>query len=173
MNEASSNKRQVYLMRHAKTEYQSATGADFDRKLLNSGRNDAQLIGQKLSHLDLEFDVILSSTAARARETVLAVNSALKLSEENIIFVDKLYMAPLAVYEEIISALSPHFDNVLIVGHNNGITDFANHKVEGFRIDALPTAAVLGFQMALNDWNSNTFDVSGSLLHYFNPINLR
>lgn len=173
MAEHSETIRNIYMMRHARTEAYCTSGDDFDRKLLPSGILDAQRIGQKLAHLDFDFDAIIASSARRTKGTVAAVNEILQLADDKITFTDKLYMAPLDAYEQIVSALPEHHTNVLIIGHNNGISDFVRHKVSHVQMDIMPTASVVGFQLKLKNWSDNRFELSGTFLHYFNPGDLK
>ena len=46
-----------------------ASGRDFDRRLNERGRADAPRMGEEMRKLGLDFDLILSSPAARAAET--------------------------------------------------------------------------------------------------------
>ena len=57
------------LFRHAKTERDSTSGRDFDRRLIERGQNDSKRMGEEMRALGLEFDLVLSSPAARAAET--------------------------------------------------------------------------------------------------------
>ena len=54
------------LFRHAKTERDSTTGRDFDRRLMERGQRDSERMGQEIGELGLEYDLVLSSPAARA-----------------------------------------------------------------------------------------------------------
>jgi len=57
------------LFRHAKTERESSTGRDFDRRLAARGHRDAPRMGKEIRKLGLDYDLVLSSPAARAAET--------------------------------------------------------------------------------------------------------
>ena len=57
------------LFRHAKTERDSESGSDFDRRLAERGQHDSRRMGEEIERLGLDFDLVLSSPAARAAET--------------------------------------------------------------------------------------------------------
>ena len=57
----------LYVLRHGKSDWQAAYGADHDRPLKKRGREAAQLVGRLLSSADEAPDHILSSSALRAR----------------------------------------------------------------------------------------------------------
>ena len=52
------------LFRHAKTERDSDSGRDFDRRLIERGQDDSRRVGKEISDLGLAFDLVLSSPAA-------------------------------------------------------------------------------------------------------------
>ena len=57
------------LFRHAKTERDSTSGRDFDRRLNDRGERDAPKVGQEIRKLGLNYDLVLSSPAASAAST--------------------------------------------------------------------------------------------------------
>src|ERR1700693_4547489 len=61
--------RHLMLLRHAKTEKDSATGNDRDRRLNAGGREDAPALGRYIATHKLAPQLVLVSPAARARET--------------------------------------------------------------------------------------------------------
>ncbi len=60
--------RTLVIIRHAKAE-RSNPGGDFARELAPRGAADAQVLGRWLAEQDLLPDLVLSSSAARARQT--------------------------------------------------------------------------------------------------------
>ena len=61
----------LLLLRHAKSSWKEAELADHERPLNKRGRADAPRMGRLLMEQDLVPDLILSSTAKRARQTIL------------------------------------------------------------------------------------------------------
>src|SRR5260221_13822701 len=59
----------LLLLRHAKSSWDNPGGRDFDRPLAPRGRRTAPLIGGHLRDRQLLPDLVLCSTARRARET--------------------------------------------------------------------------------------------------------
>ncbi len=59
----------LILFRHAKTEARPAGREDIDRVLVERGRSEAALMGRVLAQAGFEPDLVLVSSAARARET--------------------------------------------------------------------------------------------------------
>lgn len=59
----------LYILRHAKAEALASEGGDHERVLARRGEKDAALVGRALSALDESPELVLCSSAARARQT--------------------------------------------------------------------------------------------------------
>jgi phosphohistidine phosphatase len=62
--------RHLYLLRHAKSDWDAEHGDDHDRPLSRRGKGAAALVGRWIAELGEPPDAALSSTALRARDTV-------------------------------------------------------------------------------------------------------
>lgn len=60
---------ELLVIRHAKAEDQSVSGADFDRALVEKGFDQSKRLGRFLKNVDRRPDVVLTSPLVRARET--------------------------------------------------------------------------------------------------------
>ena len=58
---------------------------------------------------------------------------------------------------QVISEQDTGFNNLLIVGHNPGLTDFANYLMPDLS-DNIPTCGVVSFEIDSEDWNLDTDD---------------
>jgi len=63
----------VLILRHAKSSWKHPKLADHDRPLNRRGKRDAPLMGRLLNKEDLVPEIIISSTATRARSKAEAV----------------------------------------------------------------------------------------------------
>lgn len=59
----------LLLMRHAKSDWDASYGTDHDRPLGDRGVRSARLIGRVLTEAGAQPDLVISSTALRARST--------------------------------------------------------------------------------------------------------
>src|SRR6266550_5763363 len=66
----------LFLLRHAKAVSSSAGLRDFDRSLSDQGREQAERLGKYLQQQNIGPDLVLCSTALRARETTELVLTA-------------------------------------------------------------------------------------------------
>ena len=89
------------ILRHAKSSWNNLHEQDHQRPLNERGKLAAPRMGQLILDEQLTPDTIVSSTAQRARETVQAVASSCQFPGE-IVYDDNLYLAPPAVYLDIL-----------------------------------------------------------------------
>jgi phosphohistidine phosphatase len=115
--------KQLVVMRHAKTEEQSAEKRDHERELLPRGEEDAREIGRILRENGFVADLILCSDASRTVATTKLVKQENR-SEAEVFQLRELYHARSADY---LSALRTHCGSasrVLVVGHNPTAEEF-------------------------------------------------
>ena len=110
----------LYLLRHAKSSWDDAGLADFDRPLNERGRSTAPFIGQVMKRDGLVPDLILSSPANRARETAQLVRKAADLTAE-VELDEKIYEASPQTLRQIVASIGEGIQSVMIVGHNPGM----------------------------------------------------
>jgi phosphohistidine phosphatase len=113
----------LLLLRHAKSSWDNPGGRDFDRPLAPRGRRTAPLIGGHLRDRQLLPDLVLCSTARRARETYDLVVPA--VGGTAIQFEQALYLAAPATLLRLVHAAPPGVERLLVIGHNPGLQQFA------------------------------------------------
>ncbi|MGD1036057.1 MAG: histidine phosphatase family protein [Roseiarcus sp.] len=145
------------LLRHAKAIPSSGRN-DYDRALIERGRRDAAHIGAFVAEAGMIPDLVICSGAARARETAAIVMKAwprpLEARAE-----PSLYDATRAMLQAIVRALPDTAPSVMLVGHNPGLGDLANHLAGGgAKSDAprmagkFPTAGLAVFEFDVERW---------------------
>jgi phosphohistidine phosphatase len=167
----------LILMRHAKSAWDDPHQKDHDRPLNGRGRKAAPLMGEWLAEEGYKPDVVLCSTAQRARETLDLVKENLPAGV-TIEQVRALYMAaPREMLAEI-GKVPNTAATVMLVGHNPGMGNLASllagsgdTKALGNLHSKFPTAAiaVLGFNVAR--W-TDLAPESGTLLAFQRPRDL-
>ncbi|MCR9218741.1 MAG: histidine phosphatase family protein [Alphaproteobacteria bacterium] len=116
----------LFLLRHAKSSWSDAGMADFDRPLASRGVKAAPKIGSYMAEAGFAPDLILCSSAQRARETLALVLPFLK-EEPTIRITRAIYEADgeedlLAVLAELAPDESAR---VMLIGHNPAMQDLA------------------------------------------------
>ena len=112
----------LYLLRHAKSSWNDSSQRDFERPLTDRGREACVLIGEFIEEKEIEFDLVLVSTAVRTRETIELVKERAKLDSE-VRYDDRIYEATVSQLLEVISQVYNDRENVLLVGHNPGMEE--------------------------------------------------
>lgn len=106
----------LILLRHAKSDWDVDYGSDHDRPLNDRGVSAAASVGRLLTAMEQEPDLVVSSSALRARTTAeLAAQSgawkaSIKVTEE-------LYGAGVEQAIELIRQTDATLQRVLFVGH--------------------------------------------------------
>lgn len=104
-------------MRHAKASPNIAGVADFDRPLLEEGREAAALVGSFLTREKFRVDLAICSPAARARETIESVLESAGISLK-VRADQRLYEGGSLLLLEVLSEVEDDLQTVLLVGHN-------------------------------------------------------
>ena len=115
----------LLILRHAKSSWKDPELSDHDRPLNKRGKHDAPLMGQLLKEKKLVPDLIISSTAVRAKDTALAVAERVGYDNE-INFESTLYAASPDTYIKVISNVADNgkdFSTILVIGHNPGLEE--------------------------------------------------
>jgi phosphohistidine phosphatase len=142
----------ILLMRHAKAEPGVPGQKDFDRPLAERGHEDAQRMGRALAKSGDVPDAIVSSPAARAKQTAEGAARAMKFGGA-MVLERALYDAPGDAWLTALKALPASVDSALVVAHSPGI-DEAAALLSGTTPDAfdVPTGAVIAFTAPLERW---------------------
>lgn len=119
--------RELFILRHAKSDWESGATQDSLRTLNKRGRKDALKIGEWMREHYLYPGWVLCSPAERARETLEAVAQELELHAERIQFLDTLYLADLVSLLQVLRDIPVERDSVMLVGHNPGLDDLVSH----------------------------------------------
>ncbi len=142
--------KKLYLMRHAKSDWSGYYVSDFERTLNKRGKRDAPMMGEVLK-TKISPDLIVSSPAVRAKLTAEAVAEKLGYNPRNIRFEEDIYEASALELLRMIQSLPDDAQEVLLIGHNPGLTDLINH-LGNVRLDNLPTASLVGFAFDVTHW---------------------
>lgn len=114
---------ELLLLRHAKSDW--GTGlADHDRPLNDRGRKAAAAMGHYMQGEGLLPDLVICSTAVRARQTLACVTEAGQL-QVAVQYEPALYGASASAILEVVRRDGGAAERLLLVGHNPGFQDVA------------------------------------------------
>jgi len=141
--------KRLLIMRHAKSSWKNADLTDHERPLKKRGKDDAFRMGKLLRSKKIVPDMILCSTAMRARETAKYLAESMKYKNK-IIFSDALYMAePSDILAEI-SQHSKKQKTIMVIGHNPGSE--ALLQILTGKVESLPTASIAYVTAKIDGW---------------------
>ncbi len=133
--------RQLLLLRHAKSAWDTEAASDFDRPLAKRGQKDIPLMGGWMREHHLIPDWVVSSPAERAKQTAVGICHLLDIKEKKIVWDRRIYGADPEELLEVLSELSGKVKTALLVGHNPGLESLAAYLVGDLsrKVAALPT----------------------------------
>ena len=143
--------------------------ADRDRPLNKRGKRDAALMGRLLKKEDLVPDIIISSTATRARSTAAPVAKTSGYKGE-IILNKSLYAARPEAYLKVMRGLSDEDVRVLIIGHNPGLEELVEMLTGEIRL--MPTCSLAHVQLNVDKWRERDYKIKGQLAEIWRPRDL-
>jgi len=160
----------LLLMRHGKSSWKDENLADHERPLKKRGRKDTKRIAKEILKHDLMPELILCSSAERARETVEILAEHLDYQNQ-IKYSHELYMGEPQDFIDALQEMAENEGIVMIVAHNPGLEAYLQ-IVDG-EIESLPTAGLGYLLLALDDWKDITLESMGDLIGFWKPKELR
>jgi phosphohistidine phosphatase len=148
--------RELLLLRHAKSAWDTDAPSDFERPLAKRGRRDAPRMGAWIRDRGLLPDHVVSSSAKRAVETVQLALAEMGVAEAVVAWSDDVYDADASILLDVLADCPRDRRRVLLVGHNPALEDLLEHLAGS--IDAppggklFPTAAVARLSVP-EDWS--------------------
>ncbi len=162
--------KRLTLVRHAKSSWTEVLLSDHDRDLAERGIRDAPRMGKRINARKLRPSLIISSTAVRAMSTARAIAEALNYPLEFLQSEKELYLASPDKILEIVCAQEDNFSDLMVVGHNPGMTDLANQLLPSLDIDNLPTCGVVAIDFETGSW-AKIPEANARLFFYDYPKN--
>lgn len=137
----------LFLLRHAKSSWDDKSVQDFDRTLNSRGRKAAELIATFMNQKKVAPELVLSSPALRARETIEIVFKAARLHSE-LRYDQRIYEASPLRLLEVISEVEADRNGLLLVGHNPGLEGLLGMLSETVEHMATGSLAKIDFKVA-------------------------
>ena len=146
--------KRLILVRHAKTEQldYGSSKTDYQRELKPRGYQDSKLISEKLIKMGIKPDLILSSSAKRAKQTAKLIAQHLDYDEEQIELQRFIYDG--YTTSEFLSFLEKYNDQhetIMVVGHNPEIAMMAINLSDG-DFYHFPTCSTTAITFDVDNW---------------------
>jgi len=141
----------LYLVRHAKSSWESPGLADDQRPLLPKGVDKTKLVAEYIIRKKGKIDLMISSQAVRAYDTAKVMASCLDYPVKQIQKDRRIYDGPYDRLLDLIYGTSKDVDSLMIIGHNPLITQLANLFLHP-GIEDMPTSAVASITFETLKW---------------------
>ena len=147
--------KRLFVLRHAKSSWDEPGLDDHERPLTKRGRKAAEKLAERLGKDGAAPELVLCSTALRARETLAGVGRGLD-PDVPVQLEPGLYLASLQGLVGRVRTLPEEFDAVMLVGHNPGLQELVLHLADGGLAERvrskLPTGALVTIDLDLEHW---------------------
>ncbi|UZJ39364.1 MULTISPECIES: histidine phosphatase family protein [unclassified Prosthecochloris] len=157
----------LYLVRHAKSSWDNANLADFDRPLNKRGQKAAPFMAKLMSENNVQVDRIISSPANRALTTAETFCEVLGYPPEKIEQRIEIYEGGINQMLQIVREIPDSCSSAMLFGHNPTMTSFANF-ISGEHLENIVTCGVVRIDLKTDFWQQTLMD-SGKLVWYEYP----
>ncbi|SFT53735.1 phosphohistidine phosphatase [Lishizhenia tianjinensis] len=117
----------LFLLRHAKTQKPGKNQDDFDRDLMEKGIKQCALLSDYFSSKNYNIPTVHCSTAQRTQHTYARIKNS--LSSHQLHLHNELYLPSRTEMLKFVWEQKGG-DDMMIIGHNNGISDLAMYFLD-------------------------------------------
>lgn len=157
----------LYLVRHAKSSWDNASLADFDRPLNKRGQKAAPFMAKLMRNKNVNPDLIISSPANRALTTAEIFCETLGYPQERIEQHVEIYEGGMNHMLQLVRRIPDRYTTAMLFGHNPTLTSFTNF-ISGQHLENIVTCGVARIDMKSDSWEGTMMD-SGELVWYEYP----
>lgn len=152
------NMRKLFLLRHAKSNWDDPGLEDIDRPLSKRGRLAARAMGRFMEARTIRPGLVLVSASRRTRATWDIIEP--KLEGVSVAIEEDLYEAGKAALLHRLRRLDDHIASVMLIGHNPGFANLAQalvgHHGDSEALDRLgakfSTGALAEIDLEIGHW---------------------
>ncbi|HUI21228.1 MAG TPA: phosphohistidine phosphatase SixA [Methylocella sp.] len=127
----------LYLLRHAKSNWQDPALSDHDRPLSKRGQRAAKIMAAYLKRSKIAPDLVICSTALRAQQTLDPIAKA--IDPPKVILEREIYRGTQETLQEQLRDLPESVKSVLLIGHNPALHDLARELAKDDLNQLLPS----------------------------------
>ena len=142
--------KRLFIIRHAKSSWKDMSLDDFDRPLNKRGLNNVPLMAVRLKNKDVMPDIILSSSAKRAKKTALLLAKGLGF-EKKIKFDEHIYDTLPSELHNKLNGISDKHDTAFLIAHNPELNMLAEDFVD-FE-ENIVTCGIVEIEFDCESWN--------------------
>ena len=151
--------KKLYLLRHAKSSWDDPSLDDHDRPLAPRGQKAVKAMNKHMKKAGVKPDLVLCSTARRARETYQGVYDA--LHDIPVTFDEGVYTFSPKPLTHRLRKMTDAADAVMLIGHNPALESLAlslchpdGSTPPAYRAmtEKYPTAALAVIDLEIGSW---------------------
>lgn len=168
----------LFLLRHAKSNWDDPALEDWQRPLSKRGRAACELLARYMQDHGARPDLVLCSTAVRTRETCARLIESWPDSPR-VSFDADLYLADTGYLLTAIHQVDDSNQSLMLIGHNPGLESLvallAGHGAAASRhpsAEKFPTAALATLSFAAGTWRG-VQPRAGTLVSLVTPRSLK
>lgn len=147
------------VLRHAKSDWSRGL-PDHERVLNDRGRRTAPAVGRALAAMDLVPDLVLTSSAERARSTAELARAEFGAAVD-LVVTDALYATSVNGALAAIADVPAEVEHLLIVGHEPTWSALVG-TLTGARVE-MATATLAGIMVPSSGWDGLDADAANGL----------
>jgi phosphohistidine phosphatase len=120
--------KKIYLIRHGKAEDHSFLKRDYERNLVDKGKERAEIVAIKLNEqLQVNNTLVISSSVNRAIQTAEIFAAHINYPLESIQLEKGIYEAYHRDILQVINQVNDDIETILVFGHNPGLSELTNY----------------------------------------------
>lgn len=140
----------LHILRHGNAPFSKINQTDFDRTLDEYGKSQVQKVANSISQR-IRIDHLIASPAKRTMQTTELCCQSLQFSIKQVIWDQAIYNASLETLVSTIQTIDPIKTEVLLIGHNPGLSELTNYFSGDFI--QLCTAGTISLEFELDEWS--------------------
>ena len=160
--------KKLFIIRHAKSDWENTQEDDFDRPLNEKGLKDAPLMAKYLKSKNPKIDMFLTSPALRARTTAEIFAEVLDF-KKSLTPNQYIYEPFVNAIVETITYIHDSNDTVALFGHNPGVS-VLGYTLAGTK-EEMKACSIIEIEFDCNSW----LDISkenSTFISYVRPKDL-
>ncbi|AYV55897.1 SixA phosphatase family protein [Leptospira kmetyi] len=167
--------KQIHLIRHSKSDWESEFKSDHERPLSERGKKNARSLRKYLAKIEFKTDLFLVSDSKRTLDTYKIISKKRDLSSEMIV-TEELYESDSEDILAKIRKLDSKILSTTLLGHNPGMEEIANRLIRGKEdlsssesvFYKFPTSGFLSIQIETESWEESG-KVPGKIIRFWIP----
>ncbi|MFN3781276.1 MAG: SixA phosphatase family protein [Candidatus Kapaibacteriota bacterium] len=141
----------LVLIRHSKSDWSDPNLTDIERPLNKRGKRDAPFMASLIKEKGVLPDLILTSPAERALQTVKYFVEEFKFDKSKILIREEIYSLGSLAIRKIISQMDDSHNVIFLFGHNPDLSILANQLLDVY-IDNIPTTGTVCIDFDFESW---------------------